>query len=126
MTSRVARSSSVATRSAATLRTAGSSGTADASFNERATRSPRSVPVASMIATFASDCDDVVRIARTIGRTMTTARKTGPSSVAMTNHFDRTRSRYSRLKTTNVLLAMAGHSLLDALRADPLQEDLVQ
>src|SRR5258705_2498682 len=53
------------------------------------------------------------------------SRNTGPSSVPMMNQRERTRSRYSRLKTTNSL-PMTAHSLLDPARADALEEDLVQ
>ena len=53
------------------------------------------------------------------------AKKSGPSSVPMRNHFERTRSRYSRLMTAQSL-AMSAHPLLDARGADLLEEDLVQ
>ena len=41
------------------------------------------------------------------------------------NQRERTRSRYSRFATVNIL-SMAGHPCLDALGADTLEEDLVQ
>ena len=68
--------------------------------------------------------DDFVRELSTMGTTVISPRNTGPSTVAMMNHFERTRSRYSRLKTTKVL-PMAAHPRFDAARADALQEDLM-
>src|SRR3990172_4792384 len=56
---------------------------------------------------------------------MTARKKTGPKIVVMMNHFVRTRSTYSRLITAQSL-PMAGHPRLDARRADPFEEDLVQ
>ena len=50
---------------------------------------------------------------------------TGMNSVMITNKRDRTRSRYSRFATTQNL-SMAGHSRLDALGADTLEEDLME
>src|SRR5215217_237785 len=50
----------------------------------------------------------------------------GTSSVMTMNHLDRTRSRYSRLATTKILLTMARHPGFYAVRADALNEDLVQ
>jgi hypothetical protein len=41
----------------------------------------------------------MLRAASQMGTTIMAASSTGPSSVAMTNHFERTRSRYSRLAT---------------------------
>src|SRR5690349_13724434 len=52
--------------------------------------------------------------------------KIGITSVKIRNVRERTRSRYSRLATIRILLAMARHSGLDAARADTLDEDLVQ
>src|SRR3954468_22896318 len=51
---------------------------------------------------------------------------TGMSSVNMRNVRDRTRSRYSRLATMRILLAMARHPRLDAACADSLKKNLVQ
>ena len=59
------------------------------------------------------------------GTMMIALKKMGPKKVAIRNHFDRTRSRYSRLMITQSL-AMSGHPLFDAARTDFLQEDLVQ
>src|ERR1017187_1448630 len=54
-----------------------------------------------------------------------TAKNTGPKMVVKMNHFDRTRSTYSRLMTTQSL-SMACHPHFDARGADFLEEDLVQ
>src|SRR6266550_6969701 len=56
---------------------------------------------------------------------MIALKKSGPKKVAIRNHFERTRSRYSRLMIAQSL-AMSGHPLFDALSADLLQKDLVQ
>src|SRR5258706_5389205 len=56
---------------------------------------------------------------------MIALKKIGPKKVAIRNHFDRTRSRYSRLMIAQSL-AMSGHSLLDAARPDFLQENLME
>src|SRR4051812_25654205 len=63
-----------------------------------------------------------------VGRIVTAPKNTGPSNVPMRNHFDRTRSKYSRWNTTASLrmLTLATHALLDARGADLLEEDLVQ
>jgi hypothetical protein len=58
-----------------------------------------------------ADC--FVRAAMIIGTIVIAPKNRGPNSVAMMNHFERTRSRYSRLKTTQNL-PMAAHSLFDA------------
>src|SRR4029079_5387039 len=52
--------------------------------------------------------------------------KIGITSVKIRNVRERTRSRYSRLATMRILLAMAGHPGLDAARADTLDDDLGQ
>src|SRR5688500_577062 len=125
MTSRVARSSSAAIRSAVTGRRRGAVAFGVVELSDLATRSPRSDPVASMMMTSESRSDDFVLAASAMGRTMMIPRKTGPRIVATMNHFERTRSRYSRLNTTQAL-PMAGHSLLDSTRPDALQENLMQ
>src|SRR6476646_7151756 len=56
---------------------------------------------------------------------MIALKKIGPKKVAIRNHFDRTRSRYSRL-TIAQSLPMSAHSLLNAARSDFLQEDLME
>src|SRR3954469_8122315 len=56
---------------------------------------------------------------------MIALKKTGPKNVAIRNHFDRTRSRYSRLMIAQSL-AIASPSPFDTGGADFLQEDLVQ
>src|SRR5450756_408263 len=56
---------------------------------------------------------------------MIAAKKIGPKKVAIRNHFDRTRSRYSRLMIAQSL-AMSGHPLFDANRTDLLKENLMQ
>src|SRR5450759_9131 len=56
---------------------------------------------------------------------MIAAKKIGPKNVAIRNHFDRTRSRYSRLMIAQSL-AMSGHPLFDANRTDLLKENLMQ
>src|SRR5438132_11314674 len=54
-------------------------------------------------------------------------KKSGPKKVAMRNHFERTRSRYSRLMIAQSL-AMAGHPRFHAkgVGADLLEENLMQ
>src|SRR3954470_13627394 len=59
------------------------------------------------------------------GTMMIALKKIGPKNVAIRNHFDRTRSRYSRLITAQSL-AMSAHSLFNAGGTDLLQEDLMQ
>src|SRR5256885_4684918 len=59
------------------------------------------------------------------GTMMIALKKMGPKKVAIRNHFDRTRSRYSRLMSAQSL-AMSGHALFDSTCTDFLQEDLVQ
>ena len=53
------------------------------------------------------------------------AEEDGAERVLKMNHFERTRSRYSRLMTTKSL-SMAGHPRLDARGADRVEEDLVE
>src|SRR2546423_13250561 len=78
----------------------------------------------------------LLRDASHAGTMMMALQKIGPKNVAIRNHFDRTRSRYSRLITAQSL-AMSTHPLLDApcpraragragTRADFLQEYLMQ
>src|SRR4051812_10905554 len=78
----------------------------------------------------------LLRDASHAGTMMIALKKIGPKKVAMRNHFDRTRSRYSRLMTAQSL-AMSTHPLLDACgpgactrRADAssnfLRKDLMQ
>src|SRR5258708_36087763 len=97
-------------------------------FSPSLTRRPRFVPVASITMTFARSIDGRCRMERYAGNTINTPRKTGPSRVPMRNHFERTRSRYSRRKTTASLRksTLTTHSLLDAACADSFQEDLMQ
>src|ERR1035437_10772917 len=59
------------------------------------------------------------------GRIVMPAKNTGPKMVVKMNHLDRTRSRYSRLMTTQSL-SMARHPHFDASGADFFEEDLVQ
>src|SRR6476646_5642488 len=70
------------------------------------------------------------------GTMMMALKKIGPKNVAIRNHFDRTRSRYSRLMIAQSL-AMSAHSLLDSsrprgcpgfarTRSDFLKKDLMQ
>src|SRR5437762_3427751 len=125
MTSAVARFCAESSCSAATVRSRGAGpGGADI-VSPLTTRAPRPVPVASMTTMSASFSDVFVRTARTIGTTVMSPMNTGPRKVATRNHFERTRSRYSRLKTTNIL-PMAGHPGLDTLGADPIEEDLLE
>src|SRR5438270_14037438 len=56
---------------------------------------------------------------------MIALKKIGPKKVAIRNHFERTRSRYSRLMIAHSL-AMSARPVLDSSRADLLQENLVQ
>src|SRR5450759_4775742 len=56
---------------------------------------------------------------------MIALKKIGPKNVAIRNHLDRTRSRYSLLMIAQSL-AMSGHPLFDAGGTDFLKENLVQ
>src|SRR5450756_551668 len=56
---------------------------------------------------------------------MMALKKIGPKNVAIRNHLDRTRSRYSLLMIAQSL-AMSGHSLFDAGGTDFLKENLMQ
>src|SRR5687767_11670275 len=67
----------------------------------------------------------LVRRAMMAGRIMSTAKNTGPKTVLNRNQRVRTRSRYSRAVMTQSL-SMAAHSLLDAGRADAIEEDAVE
>src|SRR4029079_10549453 len=67
----------------------------------------------------------LLRYASQAGTMMMALKKTGPKNVAIKNHFDRTRSRYSRLMIAQSL-AISGHPLFYDSCADLLQEDLVQ
>src|SRR6476469_7522522 len=67
----------------------------------------------------------LLREASQAGTMMIALKKIGPKNVAIRNHFDRTRSRYSRLMTAQSL-AMSAHSFFNASRSHLLQEDLVQ
>src|SRR5688572_20789015 len=104
-----------------------------------ATRSPRPMPVASRMMTLRTPDDAVLRDVRKAGSRKVTTMSAGTSSVPTTNHFERTRSRYSRLMTTqslstNGLARCAGTRRLGAGRldgrdirgADALEEDLMQ
>src|SRR6185312_7839812 len=89
-----------------------------------ATRWPRPVPVASRMWMLATRPLLMVRLAMYVGRTVTAPKNTGPKMVVKMNHRDRTRSRYSRLMTTQSL-SIARHPHFDARRADFLEENLV-
>src|SRR5690348_14079310 len=91
----------------------------------RATRRPRSVPVASRIAMCAKFVDALVRIAMIDGRNAIAPKSTGPNTVATMNHFVRTRSRYSRLVVAQSL-RMAIGPLLGARSAHLVEEDAMQ
>src|SRR5256885_16024438 len=67
----------------------------------------------------------LLRDASHAGTMMMALKKIGPKNVAIRNHFDRTRSRYSRLITAQSL-AMSTHPLFDAGCANFLQEYLMQ
>src|SRR5213075_94773 len=67
----------------------------------------------------------LLRDASHAGTMMMALKKIGPKNVAIRNHFDRTRSRYSRLITAQSL-AMSAHSLFNTGGTDLLQEDLMQ
>src|SRR5688572_11457234 len=106
-------------------------GAGDSGYRSRsapATRSPIPELVASMIVTFARSVEARVLDEMRSGTTVIIAKNTGPSRVPTRNHFERTRSRYSRLNTTPSLrrLALSTHPLLDAGGADLLEENLVQ
>ena len=62
---------------------------------------------------------------RKTGSAVSRKNMTGPSSVAMTNHFVRTRSRYSR-RMIAISLPMAAHPRFDSIGPDFLEEDAVQ
>ncbi len=74
---------------------------------------------------FATSSDAFVRSASSGGRMSSTPKSTGPKIVVKMNHLLRTRSRYSRLMTTQSL-SMACHPHFDAGGADFVEEDLVQ
>src|SRR3954464_10793454 len=67
----------------------------------------------------------LLRDASHAGTMMMALKKIGPKNVAIRNHFDRTRSRYSRLMTAQSL-AMSGHSLFDARGADLFKKNLMK
>src|SRR3954468_13557067 len=67
----------------------------------------------------------LLREASQAGTMMIALKKIGPKNVAIRNHFDRTRSRYSRLMTAQSL-AMSAHSLFDASRADLFKKNLMK
>src|SRR5664279_367857 len=90
-----------------------------------ATRRPSCVPVASRITTCERSGDALVRLAITIGTMAMTPKKSGASAVLSRYHFERTRSRYSRLMIAQSL-AMSAHSRLDARRANRVEENAVQ
>src|SRR6185437_10724152 len=91
-----------------------------------ATRSPTPAPVASRMRMCRRFDDVPPRVAMYAGTRMAPAIRTGTSSVATMKERERTRSRYSRLATIRILLAMAGHPRFDAGHADALDEDLVE
>src|SRR5689334_6911448 len=70
-------------------------------FNADDTRRPRSVPVASRIWMRATSSDALLRVAMYAGRYINEPKTIGPKTVATTNHFVRTRSRYSRCTTAH-------------------------
>src|SRR5690242_15754485 len=90
-----------------------------------ARRRPKPSPVASRITELKMSLVALLREASHAGTMMIALKKIGPKNVAIRNHFDRTRSTYSRLMTAQSL-AMSAHSLFDAGGADFLQEDLMQ
>src|SRR3954464_7207483 len=67
----------------------------------------------------------LLRDASHAGTMMMALKKIGPKKVAIRNHFDRTRSRYSRLMIAQSL-PISAHPLLYAARSDLLQKDLVK
>src|SRR5512143_2826987 len=98
----------------------------ESAYMALAIRSPRPVPVASRMRMWPSWLDTLPRAAIQIGKRKAPAMSTGTSSVIAMNHRERTRSRYSRLATTKILLSMARHPGFDAARADALYENLMQ
>src|SRR4051812_44769300 len=67
----------------------------------------------------------LLRDASHAGTMMMALKKIGPKNVAIRNHFDRTRSRYSRLITAQSL-AMSAHPLFDARGADLFEKNLMK
>src|SRR5450432_4109901 len=126
MTSCVATLSAAASSEGATART--SARVASALMppaSSPATRVPSCVPVASRITTCERSGEAFVRLAITIGTMMMMLKNTGASAVLSRYHFERTRSRYSRLMIAQSL-AMSAHSRLYARRANRVEEDAVQ
>src|SRR5512140_412578 len=90
-----------------------------------ATRTPSCVPVASRMMTCERSGEGLVRLEITIGTMTITPKKRGPSAVLKMYHFERTRSRYSRLMIAKSL-PMTAHARLDAGRAHRVEEDAMQ
>src|SRR5690349_1307727 len=90
-----------------------------------ATRMPSCVPVASRMMTCERSGDGLVRLEITIGTMTITPKKSGPSAVLKMYHFERTRSRYSRLMIAKSL-PMTAHPRLDAGCANRVEEDAMQ
>ena len=99
--------------------------TFDVSTRASTTRGPRFAPVASMMVMFADSAVALLPAVRNAGSAVSSRKRIGPSSVAITNHFVRTRSRYSR-RMIAISLPMAAHPRFDARRADLLEEDAMQ
>src|SRR6185437_16424261 len=126
MDSRVARLSAAASVAGVTARTA----VREVSpwrppFSSLATDRPSEVPVASRITMRDTSLDALLRDASHGGTKINAPNTSGPNIVAMRNQRVRTRSRYSRAKTTRNL-SIAGHALLDSGSAHPVNENPVQ
>src|SRR5918999_3147436 len=145
ITSRVAVDSASARRRDSTIRRSGFTPVvsvaasvprrpvAGGAMRSAATRSPSPTPVASMTMTFRTPDDAVLREVRNAGSRNVTTMSAGTSSVPTRNHFERTRSRYSRLMTTqslstdgNLRLGAGPCDVACVRGPDTLEEDLMQ
>ena len=78
-----------------------------------------------MIVMFDDDGEAFVRETNSTGITVIARNSSGPNSVAMTNHFVRTRSRYSR-RMIALSLPMSTHPRFDSGGPDLLEKDAMQ
>src|SRR5437763_4655331 len=129
MTSRVAESSAAASAACETSRTCGTGAALRAAVVSRikssATRLPSPVPVASRMMMLREAAPAALRAVTHAGMRNIAVMNTGTNNVIITNHRERTRSRYSRLATTQNL-SMTGHPRLDAACADAFDENLMK
>src|SRR5438105_4125466 len=135
MTSCVAESSAAARPAGVAKRTCGAGADSATPFRVRtavesrmsrlATFLPRPAPVASRMMMFRDETLDALRAVTQAGMRNIAVIRMGTNSVITTNQRERTRSRYSRFATTQNL-SMTGHPRSDALRADTLDENLME